>query len=89
MTSSLIEPVWVIGSGRTASTEQAQEVHAWIRTSIAQVDATVAEKLQILYGGSLNPDNAAASFAMPDIGGGLVGGASLNVSSFLKICHST
>ncbi len=82
------EPVWAIGTGRTASTEQAQEVHAWIRARIAQLDAAVAENLQILYGGSVKPDNAAALFSMPDIDGGLIGGASLDAVSFLKICHS-
>jgi len=82
------EPVWAIGTGRTASTEQAQEVHAWIRGRVAGLDAAVAENLQILYGGSVKPDNAAALFSMPDIDGGLIGGASLDASSFLKICHS-
>jgi triosephosphate isomerase len=82
------EPVWAIGTGRTASTEQAQEVHAWIRARIAGLDASVADNLQILYGGSVKPDNAAALFSMPDIDGGLIGGASLDANSFLKICHS-
>ena len=80
------EPVWAIGTGMTASTEQAQEVHAWIRVRIAKLDANVAEKLQILYGGSVKPDNASALFSMPDIDGGLIGGASLDANSFLKIC---
>ena len=80
------EPVWAIGTGMTASTEQAQEVHAWIRARIAKLDASVAEKLQILYGGSVKPDNASALFSMPDIDGGLIGGASLDANSFLKIC---
>ncbi len=82
------EPVWAIGTGKTASTEQAQEVHAWIRARIAGLDANVAENLQILYGGSVKPDNAAALFSMPDIDGGLIGGASLDANSFLKICQS-
>jgi len=82
------EPVWAIGTGRTASTEQAQEVHAWIRARVAELDAAVAENLQILYGGSVKPDNAAALFSMPDIDGGLIGGASLDANSFLKIFHS-
>jgi triosephosphate isomerase len=82
------EPVWAIGTGKTATTEQAQEVHAWIRARVAQLDATVAENLQILYGGSVKPDNAAALFSMPDIDGGLIGGASLDANSFLKICQS-
>ncbi len=82
------EPVWAIGTGRTASTEQAQEVHSWIRARIAKLDANISESLQILYGGSVKPDNAAALFSMPDIDGGLIGGASLDANSFLKICHS-
>ena len=82
------EPVWAIGTGRTASTEQAQEVHCWIRSRIARLDSDVSENLQVLYGGSVKPDNAAALFSMPDIDGGLIGGASLDANSFLKICHS-
>jgi len=82
------EPVWAIGTGRTASTEQAQEVHCWIRARIARLDSNVSENLQVLYGGSVKPDNAAALFSMPDIDGGLIGGASLDANSFLKICHS-
>ena len=82
------EPVWAIGTGKTASTEQAQEVHAWIRARISELDASVAENLQILYGGSVKPDNASALFSMPDIDGGLIGGAALDAASFLKICHS-
>ncbi|SMF95929.1 triosephosphate isomerase [Methylomagnum ishizawai] len=80
------EPVWAIGTGRTATTEQAQEVHAYIRAQIAKLDAEVAEGLQILYGGSVKADNAAALFGMPDVDGGLVGGASLDAKSFLAIC---
>jgi triosephosphate isomerase len=82
------EPVWAIGTSKTATTEQAQEVHAWIRARIAQLDATVAENLLILYGGSVKPDNAAALFSMADIDGGLIGGASLDANSFLNICQS-
>ena len=82
------EPVWAIGTGVTASTEQAQEVHAWIRARIAKVDVSIAENLQILYGGSVKPDNAADLFSMPDIDGGLIGGAALDAATFLKICHS-
>ncbi len=82
------EPVWAIGTGKTATTEQAQEVHAWIRAKIAGLDANVAENLQILYGGSVKADNAQALFSMPDIDGGLIGGASLDADSFLKIVHS-
>ncbi|WP_153108829.1 triose-phosphate isomerase [Propionivibrio limicola] len=82
------EPVWAIGTGRTASSEQAQEVHAAIRALIASFDPEVAQKLQILYGGSVKPSNAAELFAMPDIDGGLVGGASLVAADFLAICSA-
>ena len=82
------EPVWAIGTGKTASDDQAQEVHKYIRQRIAERSAAVAEKVQILYGGSVKPDNAKALFAMPDIDGGLVGGASLDAKGFLQICHS-
>ena len=82
------EPVWAIGTGRTASDEQAQEVHQFIRNYLAAKDQVVAEKIQILYGGSAKPDNAKGLFAMPDIDGGLIGGASLDAESFLKIYHS-
>lgn len=82
------EPVWAIGTGKTASDEQAQEVHQYIRKRIAERNAEIASKVQILYGGSVKPDNAQALFAMPDIDGGLVGGASLDAAGFLKICHS-
>lgn len=83
------EPVWAIGTGKTATTEQAQEVHAFIRDCVSQHDGNTAEAVRILYGGSVKPDNAAALFAMPDIDGGLVGGASLDAQSFLAICKST
>ncbi len=82
------EPVWAIGTGRTASDEQAQEVHQAIRERISAQDATIAENLQILYGGSMKADNAKGLLAMPDIDGGLIGGASLDAQSFLKIYHS-
>jgi len=80
------EPVWAIGTGRTASTEQAQEVHAYIRGEIAKRNADVAAKVQILYGGSVKPDNAPALFGQADVDGGLIGGASLDAKSFLAIC---
>lgn len=80
------EPVWAIGTGRTATSAQAQEVHAAIRAQIAKLDGGVAEGLQILYGGSVKPGNAAELFSMPDIDGGLIGGASLVASDFLAIC---
>ena len=80
------EPVWAIGTGRTATSAQAQEVHAAIRAQIAKLDAVVADGLQILYGGSVKPGNAEELFSMPDIDGGLIGGASLVAADFLAIC---
>ena len=82
------EPVWAIGTGRTATSAQAQEVHAAIRAQIARSDANVAEGLQILYGGSVKPSNAVELFGMPDIDGGLIGGASLVAADFLAICRA-
>jgi triosephosphate isomerase (TIM) len=82
------EPVWAIGTGRTASPEQAQEIHAFIRALIAAPDQGVAKNLRILYGGSVNVANAAGLFRMPDIDGGLIGGASLEANTFLAICHA-
>lgn len=82
------EPVWAIGTGKTATDEQAQEVHQYIRQYIAAKDQIIADKIQILYGGSAKPDNAKGLFAMPDIDGGLIGGASLDAESFLKIYQS-
>jgi triosephosphate isomerase len=82
------EPVWAIGTGKVASDEQAQEVHKAIREKIAGLDTEIAENLQILYGGSMKADNAKGLLAMPDIDGGLIGGASLDAQSFLKIYHS-
>jgi triosephosphate isomerase len=79
------EPVWAIGTGRTATPEQAQEVHAFIRGEIAQYDARIAGSLPILYGGSVKADNAAALFSQPDVDGGLVGGASLVAADFNAI----
>jgi len=79
------EPVWAIGTGRTASKEQAQQVHAFIRGEVAKLDARIADSLSILYGGSVKPDNAAELFAQPDVDGGLVGGASLVAADFLAI----
>lgn len=82
------EPVWAIGTGKTATPEQAQEVHAFIRRRIAAHDAAIAEKVRILYGGSMKPSNAAELLAMPDIDGGLIGGASLVAEDFLAICQA-
>jgi triosephosphate isomerase len=79
------EPVWAIGTGRTATPAQAQAAHAFIRSEIAARDATIAGSLSILYGGSCKPDNAAELFAQPDVDGGLIGGASLVAAVFLAI----
>jgi len=81
------EPVWAIGTGLTATPEQAQAVHTYIRRLLAEQDVDIAQTIRILYGGSLKADNAAQLFAMPDIDGGLVGGASLEAKSFLAICQ--
>ena len=80
------EPVWAIGTGRTATPQQAQGVHAYLRGRIAAQDANIAGRLQILYGGSVKGGNAAELFAMPDVDGGLVGGASLSADEFQQIC---
>jgi triosephosphate isomerase (TIM) len=82
------EPVWAIGTGKTASPEQAQSVHAFIRQHLAAKDAGIAENVQVLYGGSVKGSNAAQLFAMPDIDGGLIGGASLDVEEFATICRA-
>jgi triosephosphate isomerase len=82
------EPVWAIGTGRTASPAQTQEVHAYIRGLVAAQDGDVAGKLPILYGGSVKPGNARELFAQPDVDGGLIGGASLVVEDFLGICRT-
>ncbi len=79
------EPVWAIGTGKVATPEQAQDVHRHIRGRLAALDAGIAEKVQILYGGSMKGENAAGLLAMPDIDGGLIGGASLKSSDFLAI----
>lgn len=79
------EPVWAIGTGKTASPEQAQEIHQFIRKLVKEVNPSDAERLTLLYGGSVNENNAKALFAMPDIDGGLVGGASLNAKQFVDI----
>ena len=82
------EPVWAIGTGKSASPEWAQDVHSFMRQRIAKHDPATAEKVQILYGGSVKGDNAAQLFAMPDVDGGLVGGASLDADDFVAICQA-
>jgi triosephosphate isomerase len=82
------EPVWAIGTGMTATPEQAQDVHRYIRSVLAKEDSGVAEGVQILYGGSVKGDNAAGLFGMPDIDGGLIGGASLKAADFLAIARA-
>ncbi|MBT8102107.1 MAG: triose-phosphate isomerase [Gammaproteobacteria bacterium] len=79
------EPVWAIGTGMTATPEQAQDVHQHIRTLLGTKDAGIAKRVQILYGGSMKGENAAGLLAMPDIDGGLIGGASLKAKDFLAI----
>ncbi len=79
------EPVWAIGTGRTATPEQAQSMHGFIRESIERIDEATGRSLRVLYGGSVKPTNAAALFAEDDIDGGLIGGASLEPESFLKM----
>ncbi|MBD1553763.1 triose-phosphate isomerase [Pseudomonas typographi] len=82
------EPVWAIGTGLTASPAQAQEVHAAIRAQLAAKNAEVAQNVRLLYGGSVKAANAAELFNMPDIDGGLIGGASLNADDFGAICRA-
>lgn len=82
------EPVWAIGTGKTATSSQAQVVHAFIRQRVAAQDGQIAAGLCILYGGSVKANNAAELFAMPDIDGGLIGGASLVADEFLAICRA-
>ena len=80
------EPVWAIGTGKTATADQAQEIHAFIRKTIAdKYGKEVAENTSILYGGSCKPSNAAELFAKPDVDGGLIGGAALKADSFMGI----
>jgi triosephosphate isomerase len=80
------EPVWAIGTGKTATPEQAQDVHAFIRGRLAASSQAAADATRILYGGSMNPKNAAELVAQPDIDGGLIGGASLKPADFLAVC---
>ena len=82
------EPVWAIGTGLTASPEQAQAVHAFIRDKLTGLDGTICGQIRILYGGSVKATNAADLFKQPDIDGALVGGASLAAEDFLGICRA-
>ena len=82
------EPVWAIGTGQVATPEQAQAIHAFIREKIAMLDSSVADHIQILYGGSMNPDNAATLLSQDDVDGGLIGGASLKAVDFLAIAQA-
>ncbi|MCA1779238.1 MAG: triose-phosphate isomerase [Xanthomonadaceae bacterium] len=82
------EPVWAIGTGRVASASQAQQIHSFVRTRLANHDATIAGLVRILYGGSMKPENASSLLACPDIDGGLIGGASLNAGHFLEIASA-
>ncbi len=80
------EPTWAIGTGNTASPEQVQQVHGFIRSQLEKRDAMIAGLTRLIYGGSIKPDNAEALFAQPDVDGGLIGGASLKAADFLAIC---
>lgn len=82
------EPVWAIGTGKTATPEIAQEVHAFIRATLAKISPKLAQTVPIIYGGSVKPDNAAGLLSQPDIDGALVGGASLDAKSFISILRS-
>jgi len=82
------EPVWAIGTGKTATPAHAQEVQAYLRTLVAARDANIASSLRVLYGGSVKPSNAAELFSMPDVDGGLIGGASLAIADFLGIARA-
>ena len=82
------EPVWAIGTGKTATPGQAQDVHAFIRGFVAGLDGGVADRVRILYGGSMKGSNAAELIAQPDIDGGLIGGAALKADEFLTICRA-
>ena len=82
------EPVWAIGTGKTATPDIAQAAHSFLRARLAQKDAAVAQGVQILYGGSMKPENAKELMAQPDIDGGLIGGAALKPTDFLGIIQA-
>ncbi len=82
------EPVWAIGTGLTATPEQAQAIHSFIRSVLGELSEELAQKVRILYGGSVKPGNAQEIFGQPDIDGGLIGGAALNVDDFIAICQA-
>ena len=82
------EPIWAIGTGKTATPEQVQEVHAFVRLLLARHDDAVADGIRIIYGGSVKAANATEIFNMADVDGGLIGGASLDIDEFLNICHA-
>ena len=82
------EPVWAIGTGRTAAPDDAQDMHRAVRNQVASRSSAAAESVRILYGGSVNEENAADLFSMPDVDGGLVGGASLDAGRFIAICRA-
>ncbi len=82
------EPIWAIGTGKTASPQQAQDVHAFIRGHLARQNAEIAESIRIIYGGSVKAANAKELFSQPDVDGGLIGGASLDPQEFIKICQA-
>ena len=82
------EPVWAIGTGKTATAEQAQEIHAFIRKTLAEKYGELSEEISILYGGSCKPANARELFAQNDIDGGLIGGAALKAEDFIAIARS-
>lgn len=82
------EPVWAIGTGKTATPEEAEQVHVFIRKLIGQNSVDIASTIRILYGGSMKPSNAESLLAMPNIDGGLIGGAALDAESFSSICHA-
>ena len=82
------EPVWAIGTGKTASPEQVQDVHGFVRDKLSMIDKKIARGLRIQYGGSVKADNAEALFSQQDVDGGLIGGASLDAEDFLAICRA-